>query len=119
MKKRLQDFSVLVESSDICVVVEGVSGCGKSSLLREYTSLANGEDTIFIHLGEQIDSKVRVPSELLHMCSNLSIALFLLWYDLKVLERNLQLHVALRRLPCESLFNQLHILPVCRSLGPH
>lgn len=72
MKKRLQDFSVLVESSDICVVVEGVSGCGKSSLLREYTSLANGKDTIFIHLGEQIDSKV--PSEVL---LHLSIALFL------------------------------------------
>ena len=49
-------------SGALCVLVQGPSGCGKTTLLRVYASIcgkAVGDSVVVVHLGEQVDSKVR------------------------------------------------------------
>ncbi len=53
----LCDLSVVVESVDSCVVVEGPSGCGQTTLVQALAQLQQHE-LMVVHLGEQIDSKV-------------------------------------------------------------
>lgn len=51
----------LVHSDLKCIVVEGCSGSGKTTLLKNFINLMQkkvGEDVVFLHLGDQIDSKV-------------------------------------------------------------
>ena len=58
-------------SGAVCVVVQGPSGSGKSSLLREYAAIRDridGETLMVVHLGEQIDSKVRCPCTVVMQC---------------------------------------------------
>ena len=62
MRKELHALCCLVLSDLRCVAVEGSSGSGKTALLRDFINLLqkeSGKDVIFLHLGEQIDSKVR------------------------------------------------------------
>ena len=58
-----RDHQVLVDSGVTCVLVEGPSGCGKTSLLKELALSCgkwSGENLLYLHLGEQIDGKVRM-----------------------------------------------------------
>ena len=51
----------LVFSDLRCIAIEGCSGSGKTSLLKDFVTLLHkipGEDVVFLHLGDQIDSKV-------------------------------------------------------------
>ena len=42
-----------------CVLVEGVGGCGKTSLVRMLSERrAQSRELVVLHIGEQIDSKV-------------------------------------------------------------
>lgn len=44
-----------------CVAIGGSSGSGKTALLKNLMKLFQrriGEDVVFLHLGDQIDSKV-------------------------------------------------------------
>ena len=56
-------LGVLAESGVTCVLVEGPQGSGKTSLLRwlaAHHGRTFGKDLLYLHLGEQIDGKVRV-----------------------------------------------------------
>ena len=51
----------LVLSDLNCVAIEGCSGSGKTTLLKNLMKICQrkvGEDVVFLHLGDQIDSKV-------------------------------------------------------------
>ena len=43
-----------------CVLIEGESGCGKTKVLQVLAHMCNRsiEDTVTLHIGEQLDSKV-------------------------------------------------------------
>ena len=88
MRERLQDLSLLVESSDICVMVVGKGGCGKSSLLRSYCSHVRGEDVVFLHLGDQIDSKVISSSDTLESCTPSQVKILTVNHDVVAVHRN-------------------------------
>ena len=60
------DLRTLTNSGDTCVLVEGPSGCGKTALLFELAAGRGkrpGEGLLYLHLGEQIDGKVRDVAE--------------------------------------------------------
>lgn len=55
----LYKFSVVVGSVDTCVILEGLSGCGKSMLVHTMAGLVKPkQELIVVYLGEQIDGKV-------------------------------------------------------------
>ena len=58
----INQLNNIVQSDDGgCVLLEGESECGKSSLLHLLAKLHKKEESmIVVHLGEQIDSKVQV-----------------------------------------------------------
>ena len=61
--KLLSDLYETVNSSKSrCVLIEGESGCGKTKLLRVLADMCNKQDNniITVHIGEQLDSKVRM-----------------------------------------------------------
>ena len=60
-KEELCALCYLVLSDLNCVVIEGCSGSGKTALLKDLLKLCQrkvGEEVVFLHLGDQIDSKV-------------------------------------------------------------
>ena len=60
-KEELYALCYLVLSDLKCVAIEGCSGSGKTTLLKNFIQLFQrkvGEDVVFLHLGDQIDSKV-------------------------------------------------------------
>ena len=61
MQERLSRLHFLAECTDVCVVVEGPIGCGKTTLVQTYAESRGyhyGDNLVVIHLGEQTDSKV-------------------------------------------------------------
>ena len=57
------DLKVLASSGVTCVLVEGSGGCGKTTLLlqlAENEGKRPGEGLLYLHLGEQVDGKVKV-----------------------------------------------------------
>ena len=60
-KDELCALCYLVLSDLNCVAIEGCSGSGKTTLLKNLMKISQrkvGEDVVFLHLGDQIDSKV-------------------------------------------------------------
>jgi ABC-type lipoprotein export system ATPase subunit len=57
-----QSLRVLADSGVTCVLVEGPSGCGKTARLLELAASYDrhpGDGLLYLHLGEQIDGKVK------------------------------------------------------------
>ncbi len=55
-------LELLVQSNVKCVLVRGPEGCGKTSLLRELADSHGrklGKNLLYLHLGEQVDGKVK------------------------------------------------------------
>ncbi len=54
-------YETVNSSTSRCVLIEGESGCGKTKILRVLTDMCNKSDNdiVTIHIGEQLDSKVR------------------------------------------------------------
>ena len=63
MREGLSRLHFLTECTDVCVMVEGPIGCGKTTMVLTYAESQGyhyGDNLVIIHLGEQIDSKVRI-----------------------------------------------------------
>ena len=61
VRKEMHALCCLVFSDLLCVGLEGRSGSGKTALLKDFINILqkkNNKDVIFLHLGDQIDSKV-------------------------------------------------------------
>jgi midasin len=61
MREGLSRLHFLTECTDVCVMVEGPIGCGKTTMVLTYAESQGyhyGDNLVIIHLGEQIDSKM-------------------------------------------------------------
>lgn len=60
LKQKLLDLDALVHGNQVCIELEGCSGCGKTAVLKALSMLhgrTEGDGYVTIHLGEQVDGK--------------------------------------------------------------